>query len=138
MAPLLPPGRGAAAAAGEPAGCGGRRVLVAGAVALAGGAPPEPGAAPLELRHVQSAHEAVATKRAAGHQRRGWPGTDAQDLALLELEAPAAVGGGAIGVVGPATAREARSAGLEARGGGRAGGAHAAVSPGPVACSLAA
>ena len=130
VAPLLPPGRGAAAAAGELAGRGGRRVLVAGAVALAGGA------APPELRRVQSAHEAVATKRAAGRQRRGRPGADAQSLALLEIEAPAAAGGGAIGVVGPATAREARGAGLEARGGGRAGGAHAALGAEPGAGRL--
>ena len=136
VAPLLPPGRGAAAAAGELAGRGGRRVLVAGAVALAGGALPEPGVAPPELRRVQSAHEAVATKRATGRQRRGRPGADAQSLALLELEAPAAAGGGAIGVVGPATAREARSAGLEARGGGRAGGAHAALGAEPGAGRL--
>jgi hypothetical protein len=95
-------------------GRGGRRVLGAGAVALAG----------------ESAHEAVATKRAAGRQRRDRPGADAQGLTLPELEAPAVVvavagvaaGGGAIGVVRPATTREARSAGLEVGGGGRAGG----------------
>jgi hypothetical protein len=130
MAPPLSPGRGAAAAAGGLVGRDGRWVLVAGGAAVVGGAPPEPGVAPPEPRRVQSVREAAATKRAAGRQRRDRPGADAQGLTLPELEAPAVVvavagvaaGGGAIGVVRPATTREARSAGLEVGGGGRAGG----------------
>ena len=130
MAPPLSPGRGAAAAAaGGLVSRDGRRVLVAGGAAVAGGAPPEPGVVPPEPRRVQSAREAVATKRATGRQRHDRPGAHARGLALPELEAPAAgeaggaaAGGGAIGVVRPATTREARSVGLEVGGGGRAGG----------------
>ena len=142
MAPPLSPGRGVVAAAGGLVGRDGRRVLVAGGAAVAGGAPPEPGVAPPEPRRVQSAREAVATKRAAGRQRHDRPGADAQGLTLPELEAPAVVvavvgaaaGGGAIGVVRPATTREARSAGLEVGGGGRAGG-RGGRGAGPGACS---